>query len=265
MRCRRPVDRFTLNRDAYRHSVVQSIKKQRAAREQFIAQVKTFAKMRPNQRAKVADALQKVNFAPSEQIIRQGDDGDLFYIIEKGDVIITENDSDLNMVFGVGKFFGEIALTENVPRTSHVHAGASGADCLTLDRSAFNRLFGQAVLDEVANANEKVLKTASKVYEVKAAVEEPQRPMLFGEDLSLEAFNMGAYVGFGAFGFVRIAKHKETGQMCAIKGMSKGYLISKNQARHAIGERDLLKDCNHPVRLSAFVPCPRLCRLAPLG
>eukprot|EP01046_Picozoa_sp_COSAG06_P008711 COSAG06_NODE_443_length_15706_cov_348.207022_4_plen_213_part_00 len=48
--------------------------------------------------------------------------------------------------------------------TSHVHAGAGGADCLTLDRSAFNRLFGQTVLDEVANANEKVLKTASKVY-----------------------------------------------------------------------------------------------------
>ena len=61
-------------------------------------QVKTFAKMRSSQRAKVADALQKVSFGAGEQIIRQGADGDLFYIIEKGDVIITENDSDLNMV-----------------------------------------------------------------------------------------------------------------------------------------------------------------------
>jgi hypothetical protein len=81
--------RFTLNRDAYRNSVVESIKRQRAAREEFIAQVKTFAKLRPNQRAKIADALQKVSFAAGEQIINQGDDGDLFYIIEKGDVIIT--------------------------------------------------------------------------------------------------------------------------------------------------------------------------------
>ena len=31
-----------------------------------------------------------------------------------------------------------------------------------------------------------------------------------------------------------------------IVGRSKGYLISKNQARHAVGERDLLADCNHP-------------------
>lgn len=220
--------------------------------------MKTFAKMRPSQRAKVADALQKVSFGASEQIIKQGDDGDLFYIIEKGDVIITEDDSDLNLVFGAGKFFGEIALTENVPRTSHVHAGASGADCLTLDRSAFNRLFGHTVLDDVAKANEKVLKTASKVFEVKAAADEPERPMLFGDQVTLESFDMGTYVGFGAFGFVRIAKHKETGRMCAIKGMSKGYLISKNQARHAIGERDLLKDCNHPVSLLGL---PFICGL----
>ena len=43
------------------------------------------------------------------------------------------------------------------------------------------------------------------------------------------------------------AKHRESGQICAVKAMSKGYLISKNQARHAIGERDLLQDCSHPV------------------
>lgn len=89
------------------------------------------------------------------------------------------------------------------------------------------------------------MSTASKVYKVKAAEEETERPMLFGESLDLAAFKMGAYIGFGAFGYVRIAKHKASGQICAVKAMSKGYLISKNQARHAIGERDLLMDCNH--------------------
>jgi serine/threonine protein kinase len=62
---------------------------------------------------------------------------------------------------------------------------------------------------------------------------------------SLADFKLGTYVGFGAFGFVRIAKHIETGTIVAIKAMSKGYLVSKHQVRHAIGERDLLRDCNH--------------------
>ena len=65
-------------------------------------------------------------------------------------------------------------------------------------------------------------------------------------DLSLDQFKMGAYVGYGAFGYCRIAKHRPTGTICAVKAMAKGYLIKKNQAKHAIAERDLLRLCNHP-------------------
>jgi hypothetical protein len=43
---------------------------------------------------------------------------------------------------------------------------------------------------------------------VKAAVEETQRPLLFGDGLSLASFKMGAYVGFGAFGYVRIVSRR---------------------------------------------------------
>jgi CRP-like cAMP-binding protein len=74
---------------------------------------------------------------PDARIITQGDIGDLFYIIEKGTAIITEDDSDKRLVFDAGRFFGEIALIENVPRTAHIHAGEGGASCLTLDRAAY--------------------------------------------------------------------------------------------------------------------------------
>ena len=153
------VEAFTLTRDAYRNSVVESIKRQRAAREEFLGRgafytvlccfytvfvlktmgltVPIFAKMRPNQRAKVADALQVARFEPNARIITQGDIGDLFYIIEVGSAVITEKDSDKRLVFDAGRFFGEIALIENVPRTAHIHAGEGGASCLTLDRAAY--------------------------------------------------------------------------------------------------------------------------------
>lgn len=52
-----------------------------------------------------------------------------------------------------------------------------------------------------------------------------------------------SYVGYGAFGYCRIAKHKETGTICALKAMAKGYLLKKNQAKHAICERNLLRQC----------------------
>jgi hypothetical protein len=44
------VEAFTLTRDAYRNSVVESIKRQRLAREEFLGKVPIFSKMRPNQR-----------------------------------------------------------------------------------------------------------------------------------------------------------------------------------------------------------------------
>ena len=93
------------------------------------------------QRSKVADALEAVSYGPGARIITQGDVGDIFYIIERGEAIITEDQSDKRLVFEAGKFFGEIALIEDVPRTAHVHAGESGAECLTLGRAAVNRLF----------------------------------------------------------------------------------------------------------------------------
>ena len=40
----------------------------------------------------------------------------VFCVVFSSAAVLQENDSDLNMVFEVGKFFGEIALTENVPR-----------------------------------------------------------------------------------------------------------------------------------------------------
>ena len=39
------------------------------------------------------------------------------------------------------------------------------------------------------------------------------------QETDLSAFKRGAYVGFGAFGYVQIAKHKASGQICAIKAM----------------------------------------------
>jgi cAMP-dependent protein kinase regulator len=147
---------FTLNREAYRNEVVASIKRQRQAWEAFLNDVPLFAALTPSQRAKTADALTPIRYAADERIITQGDAGDMFYIIEAGGAVITEDGSAKRLEFPAGKFFGEIALIQNVPRTAHVHAGPEGARCLTLDRAAFGRLFGQQVVERLSGENEMV-------------------------------------------------------------------------------------------------------------
>lgn len=51
-------------------------------------------------------------------------------------------------------------------------------------------------------------------------------------------------IGRGAFGEVRVCRHKKTGEVVAIKKMKKNEMIYKNQEKHVRAERDILALAN---------------------
>merc|ERR1719384_1939571 len=77
-----------------------------------------------------------------DYIIRQGDDGDNFYVVESGLYNIyvnTDNDNQL-----VGKCedsgsFGELALMYNMPRAATIQASVDGT-LWAMDRQTFRRI-----------------------------------------------------------------------------------------------------------------------------
>jgi len=71
-----------------------------------------------------------VTAAAGETIFREGDPGDRFYVIERGEVEI------LGRTFGPGEGFGEIALLRDVPRTAAVTA-ISDVSLVALERDVF--------------------------------------------------------------------------------------------------------------------------------
>jgi cAMP-dependent protein kinase regulator len=79
-----------------------------------------------DQREVVVDAMFRVEKAEGETIIKQGDDGDNFYIIESGqcDVFVKKGDKPAVKVItvGPGNSFGELALMYNCPRAATVTA-----------------------------------------------------------------------------------------------------------------------------------------------
>jgi CRP-like cAMP-binding protein len=73
--------------------------------------------------------------AAGDVIVREGDHGDRFYVIDTGAVAVTR-DGDHRRVEAAGEFFGEIALLRDVPRTATVAATQAGS-LLALERADF--------------------------------------------------------------------------------------------------------------------------------
>jgi CRP-like cAMP-binding protein len=55
-------------------------------------------------------------------IIRQGDEGRAFYVLEKGSVEVVKDDVVLNVLMYPGTIFGELGCILDKPRTSTVRA-----------------------------------------------------------------------------------------------------------------------------------------------
>ncbi|XP_044070256.1 cAMP-dependent protein kinase type II-alpha regulatory subunit-like isoform X2 [Siniperca chuatsi] len=101
-----------------------------------------FKTLEQEQFSEVLDGMFEVLVKPQEHIIDQGDDGDNFYVIEKGVYDIFVQKDGLSVC--VGKYdnkgsFGELALMYNTPRAATIVATQEGA-LWGLDRATFHRL-----------------------------------------------------------------------------------------------------------------------------
>ncbi|CAM9698187.1 unnamed protein product, partial [Ectocarpus sp. 12 AP-2014] len=96
------------------------------------------------------------SFDEGDYIIRQGEEGTRFFIINDGEVRCTCNVPGTGeereiMRLGKSEFFGERALLKNEPRAANV-IGVGYVDCLVLERADFINLLGplQPILEREA-------------------------------------------------------------------------------------------------------------------
>lgn len=92
---------------------------------EFLKGFPLFSDLSPTTLAEIADQMMVHEAAPGEEVIRQGDAGDLFYLIRSGsvDVLIDDGQQKKKVAeLKQGQYFGEAALITDEPRNATVVA-----------------------------------------------------------------------------------------------------------------------------------------------
>jgi MFS family permease len=104
-------------------------------RLELLRAIPMFAPLGPAPIEGLAARLDEVRHPAGAEIIRQGDHGDRFYVVDRGEVQVFE-DGQLIRTQGPGEHFGEIALLRDIPRTATVIAHTD-VELLALGRDEF--------------------------------------------------------------------------------------------------------------------------------
>ncbi|HTU92717.1 MAG TPA: ATP-binding cassette domain-containing protein [Gemmataceae bacterium] len=107
---------------------------------EFLKQCDVFAHLTTSTLTNLAEEMERESQPAGTVLIRQGDEGDKFYLIQKGvvDVIVNQGQLDEAKVatLGKGQFFGETALLTGAPRNATVIA-REDVELYTLDKPRF--------------------------------------------------------------------------------------------------------------------------------
>jgi cAMP-dependent protein kinase regulator len=158
---------WALDRVTFRSILMENTSRKRRMYESFLEEVPLLRSLESYERHKIADALESTYFEDGEEVVKEGDVGDNFYIVESGEAIaykIAEDGSKQEVYrYEKGGYFGgkqsfitdmcvrlctntltfklELALLNDSPRAATVVA-VGRLKCATLGKKAFTRLLG---------------------------------------------------------------------------------------------------------------------------
>lgn len=211
-------------------------------RIRILQSVPLLAKLSDAKLIKLASVMRVQAFVDGQYIIRQGEEGSRFYIINEGEVQCTKTTADNKeeelMRLYPQEFFGERALITNEERKANVIA-MGPVECLVLERSAFQTLLAEVqddLVDEIKRRDGKnaeaeappvveVIPTATTAYAYKE-------------------FKQMRTIGTGTFGRVKIVVHTPTTEVYAMKIMNKAEIVTSHQEKNVMAEKNLLFECS---------------------
>ncbi|MFO7286759.1 MAG: cyclic nucleotide-binding domain-containing protein [Gammaproteobacteria bacterium] len=137
-----------------------------------LLQTKAFHKIPPANIQAIFMRLQRVDYKAGDVVIKQGDEGDYFYIITRGKCIVTRetplNREGIRLAeLGPGDTFGEEALISESKRNATVYMETNGT-LMRLGKEDFKKLLNEPMLDWVDQEQaEEIIKNGGQWLDVR--------------------------------------------------------------------------------------------------
>jgi len=196
-----------------------------------LEKVPDFTSMSSELKAKLADALVEMTFIGGETIFEQGDVGTVLYLLVEGEVAVIingERENTLKASPAKAELFGDRALLEDAPRAATIQVLSETAKALTLDRVSFELLL-----------HNKVQLGAAK-------------PTTMSDTIYRKDLQRVGLLGCGGFGVVELVEHTETGNLYALKSLSKGYIVKAEMQSNVMAEKQLQMMCDSPFIVKLY-------------
>ncbi|KAF2805197.1 camp-binding domain-like protein [Mytilinidion resinicola] len=137
-----PSTLWALDRVTFRRILMDSAFQRRRMYEGFLEEVPLLSSLTPYERSKIADALETRKFPAGTTIIKEGDVGESFFILESGSAEVYKRGIDKAVnSYKKGDYFGELALLNDAPRAASVVSNTE-VKVATLGKDGFQRLLG---------------------------------------------------------------------------------------------------------------------------
>eukprot|EP01083_Nonionella_stella_P086295 239690_1 len=223
---------WVIDRQTFRRILTRATSTKISEYEKFLVKVPILSALLSSERSQVAEALEEQLFPDSLEIVTQGKKGDTFYIVKTGMAVVSvkekgETSSKEVQTLKSGDYFGERALLTDDTRAATVTVKGGPMECLVLDRAAFDRLLGPL---------KTILQRQVATYDADAK-ENNDRVL---QKITYEDLTCLGTLGRGAFGHVKLMKHKESKETYAMKSVSKALIVYKGQKDHIRNERKIL-------------------------
>ncbi|KAM6956370.1 cGMP-dependent protein kinase 2 [Aplochiton taeniatus] len=254
---------WALNRQTFQSIMMRTTQARDNEYFSFLRSVSLLQDLPKEKLAKIVDCLEVDYFDKGEYIIREGEEGNTFFIIAKGEVAVTQTteghpEPQEIKTLGVGDYFGEKALISEDVRSANIISCENGTQCLVVDRDNFNQMVGtyeelQAYLkeyvEELSRSDERrnalpqspVTDSSPHAQEMKRLKE---RAAALPQHEPFQKLEVIATLGMGGFGRVELVKLRDEDTTFALKCIKKKHVVDTRQQDHIYSEKNILQQTN---------------------